>query len=218
MTRTIDLWGGDGLLGEVQERGKIAVGKFWTNRTVKGCVELQGFSSDRGYDYSLYGSFDNQRKVADVIDNILGVLLGDPKWVGLHLLEKGDRSLLDEPWAEHDPQKLRKQIGSNDKKANELGLELARERLGNKAIGKDIYVEYEIKVDYLIQCNNEELRLQVFALNDSIDETLENASEDAQQLGKIIGYHVPEVKGVELVDVADVDESTLMARIKTSTE
>jgi len=215
MTREIDLWGGDGLLSEVQERGRIAVGKFWTDRIVKGCIELQGFNPDRGYDYSLYGFFDDQRKVANVIDNILGVLVGDPKWVGLHLLEKGDKSPFDEEWAEDDPQELRKQIESNDKKVNGLGLELARERLGNKAIGKDIYVEYEIEVDYLIRRNNEELKLRVFALNDSIDETLKNASEDAQQLGKIIGYHAPEVKGMELVDIADVDERYLMAKVMT---
>jgi hypothetical protein len=218
MTREMDLWGGDGLLSEIQERGRIAVGKFWTDRTAKGCVELQGFNSDRGYDYSLYASFDDQRKVAGVIDDILGVLVGDPKWVGLHLLEKSDVTPLDEPWAEYEPRKLRKDIEGNDKKANESGLELARERLGNRAVGKNIYVEYEIKVDYLIQRNNRELKLQVLALNDSIDETLKNASEDAQKLGKIIGYHVPEVKGVELVDVADVDESTLVAKVKTNTD
>jgi len=218
MTREIDLWGEDGLLTEIQERGRIAVSKFWNERIVKGCIELQGFNSDRGYDYRLYVSFDNQRKMVDVIDHILGLSVGDPKWVGMHLLEKDDRGPLDEPWEEYELQELRRQIESNDEKVNQLGLELAREHLGHKAVKKDIYVEYEIKVDYLIQRDNEELKLQVFALNDAIEETLKNASEDAQELGKIIGYYVPKVRSVELVDVAEVDESTLMAKVKTNTE
>ena len=218
MAREIDLWGEDGLLSEIQGRGRIAVSKFWNDRIVKGCIELHGFNSDRGYDYRLCVDFDNQRKVADVIDDILDLSVGDPKWVGMHLLEKGDRSPLEGPWEEYELQEIRRQIGSNDEKVNELGLELARERLGHKAVKKGIYVEYEIKVDYLIQRDNKELKLQVFALNDAIEETLKNASEDAQELGKIVGYHVPKVRSVKLVDVVDVDESTLMAKVKTNTE
>jgi len=218
MAREIDLWGEDGLLSEIRERGRIAVSKFWNERIVKGCIELQGFNSDRGYDYRLYISFDNQRKVADVIDDILDLSVGDPKWVGMHLLEKDDRSPLDEPWEEYELQELRRQIESNDERVNESGLKLTRERLGYKAAKKDIYVEYEIRADYLIQRDKEELKLQVFALNDAIEETLKNASEDAQELGKITGHYVPKARSVELVDIAEVDENTLMARVKTNTE
>ncbi len=210
----VDLWKGDGFLEEASKRGEIVSRKSWTQKTVRACVELLSFYLERGYHYHLYACFDHPNRTRETIDDLIAISIGSVKWIGLLLYEKGEKGPHDEPWETYQLEKLREKLAKNSKKIDGLAQKLVSDRLkSNTSPKKDVVIEYELGIKYMIQRNENMRILWVIGQNYRTDEMIENCHEDLAKMGKIISFAVPEVKDVKLADLIEEDDS-LVAKIE----
>jgi len=211
----VDLWETDGMLDEALTRGAMAVEKFWHEDTAKACVELLAFNFDRGYRCHVYTCFAKPEQTENAVDKTLGLLVGNPKWIGLLLYAKDERGPFDEPWESYNEQRLRYKVRRNEEKITALALKLIQER-GKPTIkkDKDVIVEYDLDIKYVVQRSGDQHVFWVLGSSLFTDSIIQNVPEDTAEFGGLVEYYVPEVEDVDLVDIVE-EEDAITIRVDT---
>jgi len=216
----VDLWETDGMLDEALTRSAIAAKKFWHKDTAKACIELLAFNFDRGYRCHVYTCFAKPEQTKDMVDKTLGMLVGNPKWIGLLLYARDEKGPFDEPWESYDEQKLRDKVRKNDKKTTSLALKLIQEREKSTVNEeKDVTIEYDLDIKYVIQRGEDRYVFWVLGSSLFADTIIQNVPEDTAELGRLIEYCVPVVEDIDLVDIIEEEHSiTVRVEVKSQQE
>jgi len=203
---TRDIWQEDGDIEEAPNIAGRVVKDLWSQGIAKGYLSLYGHNNDEVYAYTVYKLLEGPKGIPGLVRSLMTKARGSIKEITVQLLTAQDKDLIG-PLESYGPLSgFRAEAAAADETVKRMVLEQLSTSFKSKiSAGKELVVEYDIRVAFLILSQGSKTLLDTFG--PLAPEEGVRGLAFAKELGEVRGYTMSQVREVKVVNVEEGPES-----------
>lgn len=203
---TRDIWQEDGNIEDAPSIASRVMRDLWDQGIGKGYLSIYGHNNDEMYAYTIYASLEGPEGISGLVRSLMSRARGSIKEITLRLLTTGDKDIIGSLESYHPLPEFRAEVAATDESVKRMVLEQLPTSFKDKvSAGRELMVEYDIGVAFLIHSKGYRMMLDTFG--PLIPEEEARALAFAKELGEVKGYAISQVREVKVANVEEEPES-----------
>jgi hypothetical protein len=201
-----DIWQEDGDIEEAPSIASRVTKDLWNQGVAKGYLSLYGHNNDEMYAYTIYASLEGPEGISELVKGLVARAPGSLKEITVRLLTTRDKDLLGPSESYRPLPEFRSEVATTDEGVKRMVLEQLPTSFKDKvSAGKELAVEYDVRVTFLILSQGSRIVLDTFG--PLIPEEEARALTFAKELGEVKGYTISQVREVKVVNIEEEPNS-----------